>query len=779
MIEDKELRDLFQAESEEHVRLIEDGLLQLEKQPDNPEVVEEVLREAHSMKGAARMLGLSDIELLAHTLEDNLRLLSKGEIACDANCMDALLQAVDQLKLLSLQVIEGEEEQSGTLFQVLEQLRAVQSGSNPPDSDEREHKRIEPEPVSAPQEASSAAEEPEVVEEVVEKAVEEQPTEEVVIETHPATGSSTQGHHIETIRVAPKKLDSLMVHAGELMVTRSRVVQRQTDIATLTEQLGVYLENYHQLRRHLDEFEDSSHKRRLDELYRHGDEQLQQLVQVGNSLNADLTEDSARLDMVSNRLEEKIREVRMLPLSTLFDSFNRMVRDISHTEGKQVDLVIEGGDTLADKRVVEEMKDPLMHLIRNAISHGIESSALRQQRGKRERGTIFLRGRLVASQVEIEVADDGQGLDLDKLEQKALSEGLFSAEELGEMDLRQKQNLIFISGLTTEKIITDISGRGIGMDVVRNNVESLKGKVNIDSEAEQGCRITCQLPQTYATTRVILLRCAGQLFGVPVEFVEASIRFSPEEIYTVEGRMTMTYHDQPLSLAASEDLLELTVHASDESDGDNHSAEESITCMILNSHEERIGLLVEEVVDEQELVLKPPGALLKRVRNVSGAGILGTGKVCMVLNPLDLIRSVQKGRYGKAQRIEKQQEAPRKRILLAEDSTITRTLEKRILEGAGYEVDIAVDGADAWEQLQRQSVDAVVSDILMPRMDGFELTATIREDDTYELIPIILVTTLSSDEDRRRGLDAGANAYISKAAFEENVLLETLQRLIG
>jgi len=322
------------------------------------------------------------------------------------------------------------------------------------------------------------------------------------------------------------------------------------------------------------------------------------------------------------------------------------------------------------------------------------------------------------------------------------------------------------------------------MDVVKSNIEGLKGRVNITSTPGEGCVFTLDLPQTLATTRIILIRIDTQFFGVPVEFVHSNGWVNIDELYTLEGTTSITLEGQPTSVARAAHILEMT-------NVKNYRQGEVIASIVIRDGNEKLLLLVDEVIDEQELVIKPTGTLLRRVRNISGAGILGTGEVCMVLNPPDMLRDARRCILAKqdtsathmmAERpwIETEREENRRAVvLLAEDSAITRAQERRILQGAGYEVIMAVDGREAWEKLQQHEVDAVVSDIMMPGMNGFELTQSIRASHQYDDLPVILVTTLSSNEDKRKGMESGADAYITKASFEQKKLLDTLARLLG
>jgi two-component system chemotaxis sensor kinase CheA len=754
MIPDDELRTLFKAESEEHLQQLEQGLLHLEKQPDDKATLELVFREAHSLKGAARMLGLSNIEMLAHGLEDVLRAASRGELPLVPAHIDRLCAGVDTLTKMVNEALTGEPAEIN-LTNVLHSL----DGREP--AKERRGREEEapapPQPEAAilvpPQAEKSAA--------PVTPAPPAAPAEEpgAVAET-PAIPSQTAAphggeYHIDTVRVPTRNLDSLMTHAGELMVTRTHVARRLHDADTLLD----FWEDWNHEAKLAATVE--RHRARLDDLGKH-------LARVRNACY----EDNARLDAVCDKIDRGVRAMRMLPVSTVFNLFPRMARDIAREEGKEVELALEGGEIEADKHILEKIKDPVMHMLRNAIDHGIETPEERERAGKPRAGNVRLSCRQVPAGIVVEVVDDGRGLDLDAIRQVAAKRKLSSAQELAAMPPQQLRSLIFVSGFSTRKFVTDISGRGIGLDVVRASVEELKGTVEMDSTAGRGSAFRMRLPITLATTRVLLAALGSRAYGLPVDCVETSLRVRRPQVFTIEGRSTVALQGEAVSVANLSELLELRA-ASPRNETD------TLVCIIVRSGEDRLGLLVDDVVGEQEVVVKPAGALLKRVRNVSGAAILGSGDVCMILAPQDLVKSVRK-RLGTLPPKEAPSMEERRKpvILLVEDSITTRTQEKRILESSGYEIVTAVDGLEAWEKLGSRPFDAVVSDIQMPNMDGFTLTERIRRDKRYADLPVILVTTLTEAEDKRRGLESGANAYITKSAFDQSVLVGTLQRLV-
>jgi two-component system chemotaxis sensor kinase CheA len=885
-IQDEELRNVFKIASEEHIQKLEEDFLFLEKNPKDLAHLEEALREAHTLKGDARMLGISGVETLTHQVEDLLGSAKRGELELSGKMLDRLYLGLDAIRQLVHEAITDEEARI-SIFEVLAQLMGAEvqepepTAAGEPFSDPFEdtgdvmmntppivdispslpypapslemvslnndnelanglisngngHKLNAnsngnsngnghngnqngksiaiaplspnlPNPInhtSQPQKTIPAApplNPPQVTNRPPETTQAEMRSangnngngnnaNNANIGNFNATFSETDKYRIDTIRVDPQKLDALMTQVGELTVTKIRIAQRLTEIEEIISLWEEWSRDTFVSRLALEKngkslsdlpmnegdrqgrFRDTNSPKNSN-FHRRLEERLDRLGNQLNHLRRNTYEDTARLDSIAGDLKEGIRTLRLLPLATVFNLFPRMVRDLARQQAKEVELIIEGGDTSADKHILEEIKDPLMHLIRNAIDHGIELPSEREKAGKPRVATIRLKGLQNARSVIIEISDDGRGLNIDQIRQAALQRGICREEELASMSEAQIHNLVFTSGFSTRLAVTQMSGRGVGLDVVRTNIERLKGDVWVESSAGQGCQFRMQIDTTLATTHVLIAAVKDTPYALPVEFVQTTRLIPRQDIFSIEGSHTITIDDHPVSVAWLSDLLELDV-------SDRNINQKSLPCIILKIGVERLGLIVDALLDEQDVVMKQQSKLLKRIRNVSGATILGTGEVCMVLNPSDLLKSARK-RAGFISASKLLESVQRKKIvLMVEDSITVRTQVKRILENAGYEVIAAVDGLDGYEKLRTKSVDAVVSDIQMPHLDGLELTARIRQHKEYNDLPVILVTSLASEEDKRRGAEVGANAYIVKSAFDQNVLLETLGRLI-
>jgi two-component system chemotaxis sensor kinase CheA len=471
--------------------------------------------------------------------------------------------------------------------------------------------------------------------------------------------------------------------------------------------------------------------------------------------------------------------MQLLPFASLLQILPRFSRELAREQGKTLEMTIQGSELEIDRHILEEMKDPLIHLVRNCIDHGIEPSTVRIGKGKTAHGTITLAcSQKDSSTVELLVADDGGGFDLAMVKVAACKLGVITTEEaerLGELEVAA---LAFQSGVTTSPIVTDISGRGLGLAIVHEKVEHLGGSIVISSTPGTGTAFHISLPRTLANFRGLLVHAGEQLFVIPSTSVERVVRVPNKEIRTVENRATILVDEQPVSLVWLSDVLELARGPAPDEPTD------SATVVVLGSGLLRVGFLVEAIVGEQEVLAKALVRPLIRVRNIAGASVLGSGRMAPVLNPADLLKSAAKRpssalEFTRPLPSRKDRKAKKQSILVVEDSITSRVLLKHILESAGYRVSTAVDGVDGFTTLKTGAFDLVVSDVEMPRMDGFGLTAQIRAAKQFAGLPVVLVTALESREHRERGIDVGANAYIVKSNFDQSNLLEIIRRLIG
>lgn len=763
MIEDEELRSLYKEASADHIQKIESGLLHLEKNPLDQAQLEQLLRETHSLKGDSRMLGVKDVETLTHQLEDILGGVKRGERVLTPPVFECLYQGLDAVRKIAHEAVTGQSAEI-SVFHVLAQLMGADSGDALPDVKETIAQS------NGAVSAQATVEQPLVSNDPPQAS--EPPAADALIQVN--------DYQIDTIRVESQKLDKLLTQASELVVTKGHIGDRVAEIDRIIALCEEWSREAFASRLTYDELErrlQTPELQPLQNFYNLVETRLEQLGDLLARLRSTSYEDNTKLETVANELESGIHSLRLLPFSTIFNLFPRTVRDIAKQQGKEVNLVLEGADTSVDKRILEEMKDPLLHLLRNAIDHGIETPTERQSLGKPPAATIRLRGYQVGSTVSIEVIDDGRGLDVEAIKGAAVRRGVRTKKELAEMSTAEIQALIFAPGFSTRTAVTEISGRGVGLDVVRANVERLKGNIQVEFTPSKGCLFRITLSSSLSTTDALIVQVSDHPYAIPVGFVEAMQLVSPQEVFAAGGSQTLPFQGESVTVTWLADLLGLPVKPPASTKA-LRAASKSIPCIILRIGSERLAVLVDTILEQQDIVLKPQSLLLKRIRNISGATILGTGEVCMVLNPPDLFKSARKAIASVTVKELTEQAQVKQKILLVEDSIPIRTQMKRILESAGYDVTAAVDGEDGFNKLRVDTFVAVVSDVQMPNLDGLGLTAKIRQLQEYKDLPVILVTTLASPEDKQQGHQAGANAYITKGDFEQGVLLDTLRRLI-
>ncbi|MGK7893295.1 MAG: response regulator, partial [Xenococcus sp. (in: cyanobacteria)] len=404
---------------------------------------------------------------------------------------------------------------------------------------------------------------------------------------------------------------------------------------------------------------------------------------------------------------------------------------------------------------------------------GIETPQERMAAGKAVQATIILRGYQSGNSIAIEISDDGRGLNLERIKNTAIRRNLHSPAELEGMSEAQVRSLIFASGFSTKTEITELSGRGVGLDVVRANVERLKGSIQVSSTFGQGCQFEVRVNTSLATTKVIIVEIEQTPYALPVEFIQTMLTIPKSAIFAIEDSQAINFEGQPISIAWLKDLLQLPTTQ-------KNSSDDNLSCAVLRIDDEYFAVIVDAFIDQQDIVLKPQSKLLKRVPNIAGATIIGNGEVCMILKPSDLLHSLRQGTWENATRdLDSGDRVEIKnKLLLVEDSIIIRTQMQRLLKDAGYDVAVAVDGLEGLQKVTTGNFDIVVSDVEMPNMSGLDMTTQIRQHTEYQSLPIILVTTLASAEAKQRGKEAGANAYLTKGDFDQKILLNTLEQLL-
>lgn len=551
IIEDIELRNLFRIESAEHLQKLDAGLLSLEKTPDDPLMIQEVFREAHSLKGAARMLGLIDIQGLANGVEDMLGAVRSGKL------------------LITAEVIKP---QLATLDLIRQRVAAA---------------------VDAPCEVFAPTLAPIVA-----------PTASTDLAIHVEPRIS-QEFHIDTLRVDAKKLDFLLSQAGELVVSRSRLLKWHRDYEASIQRFAS------------------------------GDIAKDQLIFEAQQLRVKLLEDANRLSVITEEIEGGIRGLRLLPISTLLEQFPRMVHDLAAAQGKQVELLFEGETTVADKRIIEEMKSPLMHMLRNAIDHGIEAPEIRLRAGKPSVGKLLIKISQDVSHVRIEISDDGRGLDMEAIRQQSVKRHLFSDAQASALDEAQLKNVLMTPGFSTSQRITEISGRGVGLDVVRTAVEQMRGSLQMDSQAGRGMVFTLTLPVSLTSTRVMILKEWGEIYAFPCEAIYFSKIVKSLDLLVREDRHYFYQDNEVITVCRLGAVLGKMPRKLEPGS--------SMICVMIKYGDWKVGLLVDEIHREEDIVIKVLPLPIKRLRYVSGVTILDSGLVCPVLNATDLAKSIHHG----------------------------------------------------------------------------------------------------------------------------------------
>jgi two-component system chemotaxis sensor kinase CheA len=742
----KELMTTFQAELDEHLSTLNKGLLALERNPipdERTNLLTNIFRAAHSIKGGARTVNLKDIETIAHRIEDVLVKIREEGLSLGSQHFDILLEAVDAIGTAMAAHLRGEQMPAESMGVVLARLdetlssssQALTSPTNTP-----------PRPVKDPQPVSSNP---------------------IQID--------------DTIRVKTTKLDALMDGLGELLVMQMRTEKLLGQMKALQERTMHWQKRWRKARPHCNHLRRHSlrtEKTDLSPLFdflERNEQEIKALSAELNTLLNQLTNDRNYLELVTDNLQNGIRNARMLPIATLFDLFPRMVRDLGHNQGKDIVLELEGEETEVDRQALELMKDPLTHLLRNAVDHGIEPPEERLASGKSRHGTLRICAEQRGNHLVITVSDNGRGLNLNAVRRSAIERGLVPSDKMTDLSEREVIDLIFHSGLSTAGKVSDLSGRGVGLDVVRKNLEQMRGLLQVETEQGLGTTFILILPLTLTTSQVLLVRVAGETVGLPMMNVERILHVNVERVGSIEGGPTIYAEGRPLPLVSLAHVLKLPEVEQP------LPPNAKIPVVILSLSEKHIALRVGGFLSTQQVVVKSLGGQLRRVRNIAGATILGDGQLVAILNISDLMKSIHaKSAVSSALPIVTK-EARRLRVLLVDDSITTRALEKHILENAGYDVLAVIDGQEAWELICRSEEglpDLVVSDINMPRMDGFVLTQSIKGDSRYAHMPVVLVTSLDSPQDRLHGMEAGADAYIVKSTFDQRELLETIERLI-
>lgn len=731
------LREDFRLEANELLANIELSLIELEQgvsEDTRQSLTEEIYRSTHSLKGAARSVNYPMIEQLCMSLEEVWKKLKNGEMELQSNMYSLFHQSLDLLRLL----VENSERSDAVARTeaMCSAIGGIEVQTRPKlmgllDVDEHElqlHHAQQSQEIILPQEEIP-------VDQPASASEESMPKQRL------------QRDDTETVRVSLKRLNHLLTLAEELASGNSSVTFVSEELEKVFSGLSISA-NIH-------ENDDRALvKRRLHE--------------ASKSINrlAGLLENHAHeLRLMTDELIYNLKQTLMFPASELFAVLPRMVRDIAAESGKQIELVLQGSEVTLDKRILEGLKDPLIHLVRNCIDHGLELPEQRKAAGKPAKGKLLVKMHINAEgKAELVVADDGKGIDSKALRRKAVDKGLITPEAADSMSESDALRLIFKSGLSTSQIVSRISGHGLGMSIVADKVAALTGSIDTNTEQGKGTRFTITLPRMLTLFKGIRVRTAGRQFLIPTSSIQKAMRVQRNELFFPAARPCLVFDDKQLPVLSLDAVL--GVQRSPGAD-----QVDTYNVLIVNAGAQLVALVVDDVLGEEEGVIKPFDEGLGANRFFSGVLVLGDASIVPVLKP---------GLLSSQDSVTKTSIADKKviRLLIAEDSLTVRNMLRTMLELAGFAVTTAVNGIEALQMSQRETFDAVVSDIEMPGMNGFDLTKRLRSMSGFENLPIILVTSLESDDDRRRGMEAGASAYIVKSNFEQGNLIETINRLV-
>lgn len=739
--------ELFRVEAETQLSLLTNGLLELERASAGPQQLETLMRAAHSLKGAARIINLRSGIRMAHAMEDFFVAAQKGRVHLSKPQTDVLLHAADLLLHISRRtetdVAAWEAEHADEIKTVMEAIAALMpvDGSDPSGFG----------PPTAAADASLAC-------------TADSPLPLAPVRQYDAPE--------RVLRLTAENLNRLLGLAGESLV-ESRWLRPFSDSMQRLKRLHADLTNtLDGLRKSLDQqsltapaeshlFETFD---KLTECRQFLDDRLQEL---------DLFD--RRSAHLSHRLYLEVLRARMRPFGDGTRRFPRMVRDLARSLRKEVRLEVTGESTQVDRDILERLETPLAHLLRNAVDHGCESPHQRERSGKSAEGLIHLDARHSAGMLQVTVSDDGAGIDLHRLRSVIVQRRLATAslaEKLTESELLE---FLYLPGFTMKETVTEISGRGVGLDVVQNMVRSVRGNIRISTQPGRGTRFQLQLPLTLSVLRTLLVEIAGEPYAIPLSQISRALKLPRDKIFTLEGRHHFTLGEQQVGLLLAHQVLDCPESRPPHCD---------LPVVVLGNRATRYGLIVDRLLGERELVVQPLDPRLGKIPDISAAALMENGSPVLIVDVDDMMRSIERLISGGA--LTQMQEAEpgfggrlRKRILAVDDSLAVRELERKLLASRGYETDVAVDGMDAWNAVRNGEYDLIITDVDMPRMDGVELAALIKKDPRLKTIPVMIVSYKDHDEDRLRGLDAGADYYLTKGTFHDDALLQAVLDLIG
>lgn len=778
----QEILEDFLVEAFELIEQIDHDLVELEANPEDLELLNRIFRVAHTVKGSSSFLNFDVLTKLTHHMEDVLNKARHGELKITPDIMDVVLESVDTMKALLRSIRErGNDTDAGvSITDICHRLTAINEGRDPnadhnistqpqeeaqskQDSHLESQSAMDQEPEVDVNSLSEAEVEAEIerllkvrkAEDQARRDKQKQNSEQSAVQTPESTPapaptpaakpapkkeskeSNAPAHSSasaveQTIRVEVKRLDNLMNLIGELVLGKNRLLKIYDDV---------------------------------EERYE-GEKFLEELNQVVSALS-----------LVTTDIQLAVMKTRMLPIAKVFNKFPRMVRDLSRELGKQIDLEISGEETELDKSIVEEIGDPLVHIIRNSCDHGVESPKERLAAGKPEKGIIQLKAYNEGNHIVVEIVDDGKGIDALAVKMKALERGLITEREVDSMSDKEAYSLIFKPGFSMAKQVTNVSGRGVGMDVVKTNIEKLNGIIDIDSEVGKGTIIKLKIPLTLAIIQSLLVGSQEEFYAIPLASVKETVRVPVDNIYTIEGKNVLRLRDEVLSLVRLSDLFGVK---------QVFESGDQTYVVVINVADSKLGIIVDSLIGQEEIVIKSLGNYLQNIRGIAGGTIRGDGKVTLIVDVgmiMDMAKEIKvdiRASIESNSQMAKKEKPSDYKVLIVDDSKMDRTMMQKSLEPIGVTVIEATNGIEALNIIKsgEHSLDAMLIDIEMPRMDGYTLAGEIRKYSKYRNLPLIAVTSRTSKSDRLRGVEAGMTEYITKPyspEYLENVVRKNIK----
>ena len=774
-----ELKGIFRAECDEHLGALNGLLMALEQAPKDVPTLNETFRRMHSVKGAARMVGFAGIEAIAHGLEAMLAQVRDGSRALSKHALALIFAGTDAVTDL-MNAGAGADVEEAPVRAMLARIAAFDddvapvNGAPANGSANGAHangagahgaaangtaangKTVTPKPKSPRKNGKRVAAAAPRIEVFEAPKPAQEPAERPAAETRPAARDEQAG---DTVRVGAEKIDRLIALRGELLRQFAADERDLEKLETASEGVAAAMDA---LRAHLGPRADGEAVQLFDDLQRKRQELHDAAAQVKDR-------DMRRFSLLED-MRDRLADLRMLPAGTVLQPLARVVRDVALLQEKQAELIIAGADVALDKVVLEAIKEPLIHLVRNAVAHGIESPDVRLLSGKPSKGTIKVSVSTGTASATVVVEDDGAGIDIEAVRRQVVSRGFAGAEDAAVLPDRKLMQYLFKPGFSTAQTTDEISGRGVGLDVVADRVAQLRGSYVVESTRATGTRFELRVPVSLLTSSVLAVRAGTTEVYLRQTDIHEAVLIKPEHVVNVEGRITVSVRDEVMPVIPLASIAGGPAQVF-------FGREAVVPAIVITDGERRAAVVVDALAGLSDVIVKPLPRPLGRVAGVAGYAISTSGQPLCVLDGELLVRNAHD--RGAAAAVVHEKTSVKRRLLIADDSLTTRTLLRNIMISAGYEVETAIDGVDAWNKLAGASFDCIMSDIEMPNMSGWEFCERVKRDPKFSATPVVLVTSLSKEEERRRGLELGADAYIVKGLFNETQLLETVERLVA